>query len=249
VISNLVQNATKFTGTGGKITINAAVEPATQSAVPDLVLTVADTGIGIEAHELPRVFDLFAQAHPGGYDRHAGLGIGLALARSLVELHGGSITASSAGIGKGSVFTVRVPAPVLTPTETAGVHTARSLRGLPVLVVDDNRDAADAMMLLVSQLGGEGRVAYDGFSALAALDEFSAAVVLLDIGMPGLDGYQTCRKIREKKGAAVCVVAVTGWGQEQDRQLAAAAGFDAHMTKPADPEQLIELLGARAGVR
>jgi signal transduction histidine kinase/CheY-like chemotaxis protein len=249
VISNLVQNAAKFTTAGGKITISAAVESAAQAAVPDLVLTVADTGIGIEAHQLPRVFDLFAQAHPGGYDRHAGLGIGLALARSLVELHGGSITATSAGIGKGSVFTLRVPAPLLTPTDAAGVHAARSLGGLPVLVVDDNRDAADAMMLLVSQLGGEVRVAYDGFSALAALDEFGASVVLLDIGMPGLDGYQTCRKIREKRGAAVCVVAVTGWGQEQDRQLAAQAGFDAHMTKPADPEQLIELLGARAGIR
>jgi CheY-like chemotaxis protein len=249
VISNLVQNATKFTAAGGKITISAAVEPAPQSAVPDLVLNVSDTGIGIEAHQLPRVFELFAQAHPGGYDRHAGLGIGLALARSLVELHGGSITASSAGIGKGSLFTVRVPAPLLTITNSSGSHASRSLGGLRVLVVDDNRDAADAMMLLVSQLGADARVAYDGFSALATLDEFDASVVLLDIGMPGLDGYQTCRRVREKKGSEICVVAVTGWGQDQDRRLAAEAGFDAHMTKPADPEQLIELLGARAGMR
>jgi PAS domain S-box-containing protein len=249
VISNLVQNAAKFTAAGGKVTISAAVESdASAAAVPELVLNVADTGIGIEAHQLPRVFDLFAQAHPGGYDRHAGLGIGLALARSLVQLHGGSISASSGGIGQGSLFTVRVPAPSLAPADLAGAHASRSLGGLRVLVVDDNRDAADAMMLLVSQLGGDVRVAYDGLSALAVLDEFQAAVVLLDIGMPGLDGYQTCRQIRERQGAAVCVVAVTGWGQEQDRQLAAQAGFDAHMTKPADPEQLVELLGARARI-
>jgi PAS domain S-box-containing protein len=248
VISNLVQNAAKFTAQGGKITITAAVESAARAKPPELVLNVVDTGIGIEAHELPRVFDLFAQAHPGGYDRHAGLGIGLALARSLVQLHGGSIAASSAGAGKGSVFTVRVPAPVLAPAHAADSLTSRSLEGLRVLVVDDNRDAADAMMLLVSQLGGDVRVAYDGRSALASLDQFHASVVLLDIGMPGLNGYQTCRHIREKMGAAVCVVAVTGWGQEQDRQLAAEAGFDMHMTKPADPGQLVELLGARAGI-
>jgi PAS domain S-box-containing protein len=248
VISNLVQNATKFTAMGGKITISAAVESAPQAADPELVLNVADTGIGIEADQLPRVFDLFAQAHPGGYDRHAGLGIGLALARSLVQLHGGSITASSAGIGKGSVFTVRVPAPLLTRVDEADARASRSLAGLRVLVVDDNRDAADAMMLLVSQLGGEVRVAYDGLSALAILDEFRAAVVLLDIGMPGLDGYQTCRQIRQKMGAGVCVVAVTGWGQEQDRRLAAQAGFDTHLTKPADPQQLVELLGTRSRI-
>jgi CheY-like chemotaxis protein len=250
VISNLLQNATKFTAAGGRIMISAAVEPpAPHSALPELVLNVADTGIGIEAHQLPRVFEFFAQAHPGGYDRHAGLGIGLALARSLVELHGGSITASSAGVGQGSVFTVRVPAPLLTITDSSGAQASRSLDGLRVLVVDDNRDAADAMMLLVSQLGADARVAYDGFIALAKLDEFGASVVLLDIGMPGLDGYQTCRRVREKKGSEICVVAVTGWGQEQDRQLAAEAGFDAHMTKPADPEQLVELLGARTVVR
>jgi CheY-like chemotaxis protein len=104
------------------------------------------------------------------------------------------------------------------------------------------------MTLLISQLGGDARVAYDGLSALAALEEFPASVVLLDIGMPGLDGYQTCQHIREKLGAAICLVAVTGWGQEQDRQLAAQAGFDTHMTKPADPQQLAELLGARARI-
>jgi signal transduction histidine kinase len=245
VISNLVQNATKFTAAGGKITITAVVESA-HGAVPELVLNVADTGIGIEEHHLPRVFDLFAQAHPGGYERRAGLGISLALARSLVQLHGGSINASSAGIGKGSVFSVRVPAPILASTDVVVSSVPRSLGGLRVLVVDDNRDAADAMGLLVTQLGGDAQIAYDGASALAMLDEFRASIVLLDIGMPGLDGYQTCRHIREKQGASVCVVAVTGWGQEQDRQLAAEAGFDAHMTKPADPAQLAELLSARA---
>lgn len=246
VISNLVQNATKFTARGGRITISAAVESAGAATVPELVLNVADTGIGIEADQLPIVFDLFAQAHPGGYDRHAGLGIGLALARSLVQLHGGTITASSAGSGQGSVFTVRVPAPLLSPADSTDSHASRQLSGMRVLIVDDNRDAADAMTLLVSQLGGEVRVAYDGLSALRVLEDFRASVVLLDIGMPGLDGYQTCRQIREKMGAAVCLVAVTGWGQEQDRRLAAQAGFDTHMTKPADPEQLAELLGARA---
>src|SRR5262249_39603007 len=156
--------ATKFTAPGGTITISAHVESANEGGAPDLVLRVADTGAGIDEQLLPRVFDLFAQAHPGGYDRHAGLGIGLALARSLVELHGGSILATSAGVGKGSAFTLRIPAPPLTRTDVGTRDGVRALDGLRVLIVDDNRDAADAMALLISQLGGDVRVAYDGAS-------------------------------------------------------------------------------------
>jgi PAS domain S-box-containing protein len=245
VISNLLHNSTKFTPQGGKVSIAVSTEVVNLSAVPELVLKVSDTGIGIEQEHLARVFDLFTQAHRGGYGRHAGLGIGLALARRLVELHGGSIGVHSEGRDQGSVFTVRLPALAsVVHNEPGGRSAERSLHGLRTLVVDDNADAADSTAMLIAQLGGDVRVAYEGHQALATLAEFPASLVLLDIGMPELDGYETCRRIRERFGSNVCIVAVTGWGQDQDRKLSAQAGFDAHLTKPVDPSQLVAVASA-----
>jgi signal transduction histidine kinase/DNA-binding response OmpR family regulator len=248
VIANLLQNAAKFTPAGGKIALTAHVAPPRAGADPDLVIRISDTGAGIAEALLPRLFELFAQAHPSGQGRHGGLGIGLALARRLVELHGGTLEARSEGLGRGSEFTIRVPAPVrAAPGVSFGQSTREALHGLRVMVVDDNRDGADAMGMLVSDLGGEVSVLYDGPSALALLEEFVPDVVLLDIGMPGMDGYETCKRIREACTTEVTVVAVTGWGQERDRRLATQAGFDAHLTKPADPLQMADLIGRLCG--
>ena len=253
VVSNLLQNATKFTAGGGRIAIDATIEAAASAgARPDetwLVLKVTDSGIGIAAEMLPRVFELFAQVRTSGQGRQGGLGIGLALARRLVEMHGGTIDVRSDGVGRGSEFTIRLPVPRnLQPFDAARRSADRTLEGFEVLVVDDNHDAADAMVMLVQAMGGVARVAYDGASALAMLTELQPAIVLLDIGMPGMDGYETCRLIRQRRGMTVGIIALSGWGQEQDKRLAAQAGFDAHLTKPADPtklEETILALGAR----
>jgi signal transduction histidine kinase/CheY-like chemotaxis protein len=236
VISNVLHNATKFTPTGGKITLR--VEVAERRA-PELILQITDTGVGIPRESLPRIFGLFAQAHVESTVRHGGLGIGLALARKLIELHGGSIEADSAGPGLGSVFTIRLPVRAV-PRKPAATHvpTTESLAGMRVLVVDDNPDAADSMALLICDLGAEVRVAYDGVNALNAVRDFDPSLILLDIGMPGLDGYEACQRIRREKGAAVAIVAVTGWGQEADRRRTTEAGFDAHLTKPVELAQL-----------
>jgi CheY-like chemotaxis protein/two-component sensor histidine kinase len=241
VISNLLHNAVKFSHSGGRITI--AGEVAGESP-PMLALTVRDTGIGISPDLLPRVFDLFVQ---GGDGRHGGtgLGIGLALARQLVELHGGRLEAASEGPGRGAAFTIHMP--VVTratlPEEPDGSDALPSI-ARRVLIVDDNEDAADTLAQLVTALGGESRVASCGESALRAAESFEPDVILLDIGMPGMDGYETCRRLRAAPFARdAFIAALTGWGQEQDRERALAQGFDAHLTKPADPRTLAALLG------
>jgi CheY-like chemotaxis protein len=241
VISNVLHNAAKFTPRGGKISLETELVAA-GSTPPELILRITDTGVGIPKESLPKIFGLFAQVHAERSVQHGGLGIGLALARKLIELHGGSIQADSAGPGQGSVFTIRIPA---SATHSEGVAASAAapanLAGLQVLVVDDNRDAADSIGLLISELGAAVRIAYDGAQALEALKDFDPALVLLDIGMPALDGYQACQQIRRAKGAAVSIIAVTGWGQEADRRRAAEAGFDAHLTKPMDLSHLITL--------
>jgi signal transduction histidine kinase/DNA-binding response OmpR family regulator len=244
VIANLLQNAAKFTPPGGKIALTANIVQSPDDRDPELVIKVSDTGAGIAEELLPRLFELFAQAKESGQGRHAGLGIGLALARRLVELHGGTLRARSDGLGKGSEFTIRIPAPARSEAAVTFGRSAReALDGIRVMVVDDNRDGADAMGMLISDLGGEVSVLYDGPSALALLEEFMPDVVLLDIGMPAMDGYETCKRIRETCAMDVAVVAVTGWGQERDRRLATEAGFDAHLTKPADPVHMADLIG------
>lgn len=248
VLSNLLQNASKFTGPGGRIGISARVEPAGRQGASDLVLKVTDSGVGIAPAMLPRIFELFAQADASGQKANTGLGIGLALARRLVEMHGGMISAHSEGVGCGSQFIIRLG--VLQHLEQGGESGGqlhRKVSDLRVLVIDDNRDGANVMAMLVESFGGTARTAYDGESGLAKLREFRPSVVLLDIGMPGMDGYEVCRRIRAQLGGAVGVVALTGWGHEKDKQAAVEAGFDAHLTKPADPARLAEVVGALGG--
>ncbi|HEY4213750.1 MAG TPA: response regulator [Steroidobacteraceae bacterium] len=242
VLSNLLQNAAKFTPAGGKIRVESQIEGDREGAT-ELVLSVSDSGVGISTDMLPRVFELFAQASRAGQKADSGLGIGLALARRLVEMHGGTLVARSAGLGQGSEFIVTLPAPRSPqPLQPQAAADNSVLAGVRLLVVDDNRDAADSMAMLIDIKGGLARVAYDGATALAELETQPAQIVLLDIGMAGMDGYEVCRRIRQRFGAGVGVVAISGWGQEQDKQLAARAGFDAHLTKPADPAKLEEAI-------
>lgn len=191
---------------------------------------------------LPRVFDLFTQGETRS--SQPGLGIGLSLARRLVELHAGRLDARSEGNGRGSEFVIRLPLATVQPIPVAERRADERRLERRVLVVDDNQDAANATALLIEDMGGEARVVYDGESALALLREYQPEVVLLDIGMRGLDGYETCRRIRRALGHQVLLVALTGFGQEEDKETAMRAGFDAHLTKPADCAALTELLAA-----
>jgi len=242
IVSNVLHNAVKFTDPGGRIAITAEVEPAAHGAARLLALTIADSGVGITPEMLPRVFDLFSQDRAVTGRSHAGLGIGLALARRLMEMQGGTIDARSDGPGHGSVFTIRLP------VSEEGVSSGGSVRRVAartrhrVLVVDDNRDAANAMAMLIGAFGSEAVVAHDGPTGLSHVLDWRPTLVLLDIDMPGMDGYETCRRIRAAVGRTVRVVALTGWAQEQDKREAERAGFDAHLTKPADPAALDRLL-------
>ncbi|MBK7976175.1 MAG: response regulator [Deltaproteobacteria bacterium] len=251
VISNLLQNAVKFTPPGGRITIQGRIEHSERARAPELLLEVADSGVGISAEMLPRIFDLFAQDRHSARATQAGLGIGLALARRLVEMHAGTLDALSDGEGRGSRFVIRLPAPLAAGSAVASKeeHPEHGLRGVHVLVIDDNRDAAESLALLVESMGGEARIASDGPSGLDMLGEITPAVVLLDIGMPRMDGYEVCRRIRPRWQRRLGVVALSGWGQERDKLLALEAGFDAHLTKPADPVQLRETIAAVAAAR
>jgi signal transduction histidine kinase len=247
VVSNILHNAVKFTDPGGRISI-AADLVAPDTGARELVLRVTDSGVGISGEMLPRVFDLFTQDEATAYRSQTGMGIGLALARHLIELHGGSIQAHSDGPGRGSTFTVRVPVAQAAPVVPATPPVVAPCAGRRVLVVDDNAAGARAMKRLVTALGGECHVAHSGEAGLAGVREFHPDIVILDIGMPGLDGYETCRRIREEFGSSLVVVALTGWGQERDKHRALQAGFDVHLTKPADPT-LLEGLLATAGRR
>ncbi|MGH8217040.1 MAG: ATP-binding protein [Steroidobacteraceae bacterium] len=260
VISNLLQNAAKFTPPGGDIRLETALTDAAAAApsagtggaapahgAPQRVLsvTVSDTGAGIPPEFLPRAFELFAQARYS--ETQTGLGIGLTLARRLIELHGGRIEAHSDGVGRGSRFVVHLPLSTeIEPETSESDDSTAALPGTRVLMVDDNRDAADVMALLIEQLGGKATVAYDGASAIEAIKAFRPDVVLLDLGMPGLDGYETCRRLREAYGSRIAVAALSGWGQEQDKSRSAEAGFDAHLTKPAGLEELRRVLWSLA---
>jgi CheY-like chemotaxis protein len=192
---------------------------------------------------LPRVFELFAQAERPTERSHGGLGIGLALARRLIELHGGEIAAHSDGPGRGSAFVIRLPLSEARPAQPSAPRVEVPRIRSRVVIIDDNRDAARTMSMLVDELGGTARTAYDAAGGLEAVQEFRPDIVFLDIGMPGMDGYEACRRIRQTpSGKHLIVVAVTGWGQPQDKQRALEAGFDAHLTKPVDPNAFTRLL-------
>jgi CheY-like chemotaxis protein len=244
VLSNLVNNAAKFSARGGVIRVDVARTDA------EVVITVADQGMGIPPDKLEEVFEMFSQLDRSLERSRSGLGLGLALARQIVQMHGGTIRASSAGTGLGSEFIVRLP--VLDST-VAAVESfeprprARATRRR-ILVADDNRDAADSMGMLLAAAGHEVEVAYNGHDALAAGLRMRPEVMLLDIGMPGMNGYDVAAAARrEPWGAGTVIIALTGWGQEADRLRSREAGIDLHLVKPVELDVLADaVLGKRA---
>ena len=241
MLVNLLTNATRYSDPEGKIVIGTTVDHAA------VTIYVRDTGHGIAPADLERVFERFVQVGKGA---HGGLGIGLALVKALAELHGGAVEARSEGPGRGSEFRVRLPR-ASAPEVHVTPEPAPPLPPCRILVVDDNRDAADLLGRLLTASGHRVLVAYDGDEALRQAIPFNPQVGLLDIGMSGMDGYQLAARLRrEPQMSDLFLVAITGWGQEEDRRRALSAGFDAHLTKPADPEQITSLLAARfASVR
>ncbi len=237
VFANLLNNAAKFTDPGGHVSVRVRREGG------EAVVSVRDDGVGMDADELGRVFDLFAQADASPSRERGGLGIGLSLVRGIVELHGGRVEASSAGRGRGSEFVVRLPA-VDAPAPTPPVSEPAAHRaGQRVLVVDDSRDAAESLAIMLRLMGHDARCAFDAAAALALGDAFAPRVVVLDLGMPRVSGLDAARAIRSRPwGRDATLVALTGWGQDEDRRRTAAAGFDAHLVKPVDVEALAALL-------
>ncbi len=245
VLTNLLNNAAKYTPDGGRICLKAACEGG------QVVFRVCDTGAGIPREMLGKVFDLFTQVDHSLDRAQGGLGVGLTLVRSLVEMHGGTVEAYSDGPGQGSEFVVRLPALAGSTAAPAGEESAGGeWVGAPcrVLVVDDNQDAADSLAMLLRLDGHEVHTAHDGPSALEVAREFLPRVVLLDLGLPGLDGYQVARRLREGPDTRdVFLVAVSGYGQDEDRQRSRQAGFDHHLVKPINFSELRQLLPAGAG--
>ena len=248
VLSNLLNNASKYTDAGGRISLDV------RSVETDLSFTVTDSGIGLEAAAIEKVFAMFAQEHSAIDRSEGGLGIGLALVKGLVELHGGSVTATSDGAGRGSRFTVRLPYVAVAPGADVaqGPGAPRPLATAPgsgrtVLLADDNRDAADVMADLLRMEGHVVHTAHDGIEAAALALRLQPDVLVLDIGMPGLNGYEVARQVRAQPwGSRPLMIAATGWGQDDDRQKAMDAGFNLHLTKPFDPAQIFDLIAAKA---
>jgi signal transduction histidine kinase/DNA-binding response OmpR family regulator len=241
ILANLLNNAVKYTEPGGSIWLNAAWEH------DEVKVAVKDTGIGISKELLPHVFDLFMQADQSLDRAQGGLGIGLTLVRRLVELHGGRVEVSSPGPGQGSEFSVRLPA----PAEPAGTPQAapaapgasKPARPLRLLIVEDNHDAAESLALVLDRAGHEVALADDGTQALERANQFRPEAVLLDIGLPGIDGYEVARQFRQcEELKQVPLIAMTGYGQAEDRRRSNEAGFDAHLVKPVDPDVLEGIL-------
>lgn len=243
VIGNLLNNACKYTRRGGRIRLTVTRDESMA------VIVVSDNGIGLSADELLHVFDLFMQADTSLTRSGSGLGIGLTLVKRLTEQHGGTVTATSAGPGLGSEFTVRLPIEnVLAEPAAPAARASRPTRSLRVLVVDDNRDSADSLGMLLELNGHVTQVAYDGLLALDVAEGFQPDVILLDIGLPNLSGYEVARLIRARPwGKDVFLVALTGWGQRAARAESTKAGFDAHLVKPVDLGELMGVLGERQG--
>jgi CheY-like chemotaxis protein len=237
----LLNNALKYTEHGGKIWLEVRLED------DHVVLSVRDNGVGIPSDMLPRVFEMFTQVDRTLGRSEGGLGIGLALVKSLVEMHGGNVEARSAGVGKGSEFLVRLPLSSANAGARIAPHADQraegTLLGLSIAVVDDNRDAADSLAMLLRMQGADVQISYDGATALSSLANSPAEVILLDLGMPGMDGFQVAAEVRARSPThKATLIALTGWGQEEDQRRVRAAGFDAHLVKPVDPAALIALL-------
>ena len=243
VIANLLNNAAKYTEEGGQISLTARREGG------EAAVSVRDSGLGIPPEMLPRIFDLFSQVDRTLKRSQGGLGIGLTLARTLAEMHGGRVEVRSGGPGQGSEFTVRLPLAAdpsgLEGRPGEGGQQPAGSGQQRVLVVDDHRDAADSLGMLLRFLGADVLVVYDGPAALAALRTYRPSVVFLDIGMPGMDGHEVARQVRQTpEFRGVRLIALTGWGQEDDRRRSRAAGFDHHLVKPANAEAVQTLLAS-----
>ncbi|MHB8624127.1 MAG: ATP-binding protein [Sulfuricaulis sp.] len=242
VFTNLLNNAVKYTKPGGYLRL------AVERRESDALVTIADNGTGIPAHMLTKIFDIFTQVDRSLDQRRPGMGLGLSIAKNLIKMHSGSIEARSAGNGMGSEFIVRIPVitsgvrdmPVNTISNQVGAGLSQR-----VLVVDDNADATQSMTMMLKLLGHETQAAYNGLEALDVAAEFRPNVVFLDIGMPKLNGYETCRRLRERSwGKSITLIALTGWGQEADKRASRDAGFDHHLVKPIDPMRLQQLLAS-----
>jgi two-component system CheB/CheR fusion protein len=243
VVVNLLNNACKYTDAGGRIRV------AVERAEAEAVVRVEDTGIGLAPEMLGRVFDLYAQAADGRRHAQGGLGIGLSLVKCLVELHGGSVSARSDGPGRGSTFVVRLPVGEATPClEAPGPKSAPGrARPLRVLLVDDNRDSTRSLAQLLRLWGHDVETAADGASALWVAGTFRPEVVLLDVGLPGIDGREVGRRLRRVIGLEpALLVALTGFGAEEDHRLSREAGLDYHLVKPVDTDALRDLLARHA---
>ncbi|HYH42449.1 MAG TPA: ATP-binding protein [Burkholderiales bacterium] len=245
VFSNLLNNAAKYTDEQGRIELTTRTEEGS------VVVQITDNGIGIAPELLPRVFDMFTQADTA-LDRQiqTGLGVGLALAKRLVELHGGTIEAHSEGIGRGSRFIVRLPSLGTAAVAPAAAKRASTpvVSALRVVVADDNLDFAATLAIILRDLGHDVRVAHDGVQAVSVITEFAPDIAFVDIGLPGMSGYDVARRLRADGGGSLVLIAVTGYGQETDKARTASAGFDAHIVKPLEPFQLapvFELVAAR----
>jgi CheY-like chemotaxis protein len=240
VLSNLLTNAAKYTPPRGTIRVSA------DEVGGELVMSVEDTGIGIAPEDLPRVFGMFAQLRSAQEHAAGGLGIGLALAKGIVDLHGGRIEAASSGAGLGSRFTVRLPGASRTKAVAPAARVAPGGQVGPnkrILLADDNRDAAESLAIILRLEGHEVELAHDGAAALQSYAAMRPDVALLDIGMPKANGYEVARQIRAGPGGDQCMlIAITGWAQDSDKARSRAAGFDHHLTKPVEPDTLIELL-------
>jgi len=239
--ANLLNNAVKYTDRGGSIAIAVSID------ADEAVIAVSDTGIGIDPAVLPRIFDMFVQAEQGVARPRSGLGIGLTLARRLIELHEGRIDVRSGGPGEGTTFFVRLPiVSAMADQKSAPAHQGEVGPSCRVLVAEDIPDAAEMMRLMIKFMGHEVRIAADGVEAVEMARQFDPQIALLDIGMPRMDGYEAARQIRAAMGGRVVLVALTGFGQEDDQRRAYEAGFDRHVTKPAEPDVLEELIASAA---
>ncbi len=244
VFVNLFNNAAKYTPAGGHVWLTVERQGS------DVVVRVKDDGSGIPATMLTRIFEMFVQVDRSLERTTGGLGIGLTLVQKIVDMHGGRIEAHSEGPGKGSEFVVRLPLTVGAGAETGGGHPVSYVTPLRILIVDDNRDAADSLAMMLRLKGHEVYTAYDGIQAVETANSLRPDVALLDIGMPRLNGYEAARRIRTQPWAkAVVLVALTGWGQEEDKRLAEEAGFNSHFTKPVDTVALESLLAGVGAVR
>jgi CheY-like chemotaxis protein len=241
VFDNLLSNAAKFTGAGGQVRVRVA------PSGPDALVQVSDTGAGIEADLLPHVFETFTQADRTLARSRGGLGLGLAIVRGIVELHGGSVAAASGGPGQGATLTVRLPrCAAASETVAALADPAPSPGGRRILIIEDNRDAAETLRDLLEGDGHQVELAHSGAAGVDAARRWKPEIVLCDIGLPGMDGYQVAAALRsDPQLAGARLVAITGYGQEEDRRRTREAGFEAHLTKPLDLAELQALLSVK----